>query len=76
MPIFPSDQAKARALSEEQKRARAAALADAKEQERQAQERNNKIMRDFANELRARDGLPPLASDEPVHAIICRRGRR
>lgn len=76
MPMFPSDQSKARALSEEQKRARAQALAEAKEQERQAQERNNRIMRDFANEIRAREGLPPLAPDEPVNAIICRRGRR
>lgn len=76
MPMFPSDQAKARSLSESQKRARAQALADAREQQRRAEEREAAAIRDLANELRARDGLPPLAPDEPVQGFFCRRGRR
>jgi hypothetical protein len=76
MPIFPADQARARAISESQKRARAQALAEAREQQRQAEEREMAAIRELANEMRARDGLPPLAPDEPVNAIICRRGRR
>jgi hypothetical protein len=73
--MFPSDQAKARALSESQKRARAQALADAREQQRQAEERSAQAIRDLVNRLRAEEGMPPLGPDEPVNAIICRRGR-
>lgn len=72
MPIFPSDQTKARERDriERERRIERAKLAE------EAKKRDMQILRDFANELRAREGLPPLAPDEPVNAIICRRGRR
>ena len=72
MPRFPSDMDKARAYSEKQKVERAER--EAKDQAARAHD--EAIIREFANELRAKAGEPPLAPDEPVHAIICRRGRR
>ena len=72
MPRFPSDMDKARAYSEKQKAERAER--EAKDQAARAHD--EVAIRELANELRRREGLPPLRPDEPVQAIICRRGRR
>lgn len=72
MPKFPNDMGAARAMAERQKKSRAEA--DAKRAE--AIERDKATIREFANELRARQGLPPLRPDEPVIGFFCRRGRR
>lgn len=72
MPRFPSDMDKARTYSAKQKAEREARSA----KEAEAMRRDEAAIRELANELRRREGLPPLRPDEPVQAIICRRGRR
>ena len=72
MPMFPTDMDAARAKAEKAKKARA----DKAEKERLAAEHDAALVRAFANELRAKQGLPPLGPNEPVNVIICRRGLR
>lgn len=72
MPKIPTDMAAAASHAEKLRRARA--LAEAKRQEAAA--RDPQIIRDFANELRAKAGEPPLGPDEPVVGFFCRRGKR
>lgn len=72
MPKLPTDMTAARAHAEKQRQAREAA-----EAKRQASaEHDRQLIRDFANELRAKAGQPPLAPDEPVMGFFCRRGKR
>lgn len=72
MPKLPTDPAAAHARAEKDKKA----LADRVEKRRQQDANDRQVIRDFANELRAKEGLPPLGPDEPVMGFFCRRGRR
>jgi len=72
MPKFPNNMDAARAHAEKQREARA----DRERKDREAWERDEQMIRDLTNRLRAEEGLPPLGPEEPVQAIICRRGRR
>lgn len=72
MPKFPADQDAARRLTERQLKER-----EARERKRQAAvEHDEAIIRDFANQLRAKAGEPPLAPGEKIEVIRCSRGRR
>lgn len=72
MPKLPTDMGAARAHA----KCQAAKRDEARKREREALERDEKAIRGLANELRVQAGEPPLRDDEPVQAIICRRGRR
>lgn len=72
MPSFPQDMDKARALDRKQRKARELAKAAIAKSEAD----DAAAIRAFANELRAKAGLPPLRADEPVVGFFCRRGRK
>lgn len=72
MPKFPTDMAAARQLTERKRQDREATAA----KKAAAIEHDKAVIREFANELRAKEGLPPLEPDEPVMGFFCRRGRR
>lgn len=72
MPKFPADQDAARRLSDRHRRER-----EERERKHQAAvEHDEAIIRDFANQLRAKAGEPPLAPGEKIEVIRCNRGRR
>ena len=72
MPSIPQDMDKARA-----KAAKDIADRQARQAKAEASAAHDKaVIRDFANELRAKVGEPPLREDEPVIGFFCRRGRK
>lgn len=72
MPKLPDDPAAAHAAAERQKQRRAEAAL----REQRATEHDEQILRAFANELRAQQGMPPLKANEPILAFRCRRGHK
>lgn len=76
MPKIPTDLKATRAFDERNRQERIATQAKREKREIEIAASDELVIRNFANELRARQGLPPLQDGEPVHAIICKRGRR
>lgn len=72
MPKFPDDMDAARAHAAKEKKARDIAVA----RRAKAAANDAVIVREFANDLRRKQGLPDLRPDEPVEGFFCRRGRR
>lgn len=72
MPKLPDDQDAARRFSDRKRQER-----EARERKRLAAiEHDEAIIRDMANELRARSGKPPLAPGEKIEVFRCHRGRK
>lgn len=76
MPKFPDDIEAATAATERERKALAKLKKAAAKSPSRMSSSDEAAVRDLANNLRRKQGLPDLAPDEPVIGFFCTRGRR
>ncbi len=77
MPKIPDDmEACARRTEKDRKAMKAVKREMAKSTAPRISENDEAVIRGFANDLRAKQGLPPLQPDEPVVVFFCSRRRK